>query len=153
MNLYNKAYTSMKGTLSHFNTPEEAIACYFEGAAKYLAKAEIAARENRIEDRSNLSDKALLIFGGILIHFDEASPEEKKKLKGLLDYCKLMNDLILRMNMKNDVEMAASLATEIKRMAIHWRAKGESIFLETSHNDTTPYPVPHSLAPPDFERA
>lgn len=134
MNLYNKAYTSMKAVVPHFKNPEEALSCYLEGAAKYLTKAAKAARENRIEDRSNLSDKALLIFAGILSHFDQSSEEEKQELKSLMDYCSIMNDLILRMNMKNDAEMAASLATEIQRMAVHWKEKSEENFSKEQEN-------------------
>ena len=153
-NLYNKVYTSMKEALPQFKNPEEALSFYFEGASKYLAKAEKAARENRIEDRSNLSDKALLIFSGILSHLEQSSPEEKKGLKSLIDYCYSMNELILRMNMKNDVEMANSLATEVKRMSEHWKTKSEESFLNaqkntsTVHNGTAQESITHPVETP-----
>tara|TARA_R110002111_G_scaffold239894_1_gene301536 strand:- start:33 stop:587 length:555 start_codon:yes stop_codon:yes gene_type:complete len=135
VNLYNKAYASMKESLPQFKNPEEALSFYLEGASKYLAKAEKAAQENRIEDRSNLSDKALLIFSGILSHLEQSSAEEKKNLKPLIEYCYSMNELILRMNMKNSVEMAGSLASEVKRMADHWKAKSEDVFLNIQHKN------------------
>tara|TARA_R110002095_G_scaffold214539_1_gene206819 strand:+ start:918 stop:1439 length:522 start_codon:yes stop_codon:yes gene_type:complete len=128
VNLYNKAYASMKETLPQFKNPEEAISFYLEGGSKYLAKAAKAAEENRIEDRSNLSDKALLIFSGILSHLEQASAEEKKALKPFIEYCYSMNELILHMNMKNDVEMAHSLAAEVKRMAEDWKGKAQENF-------------------------
>ena len=135
INLYNKAYSSMKESLPQFKNPEEALSFYFEGASKYLAKAAKAAEENRIEDRSNLSDKALLIFSGVLSHLEQSSTEEKKELKPLIDYCYSMNEIILRMNMINSVEMAHSLASEIKRMAEHWKAKSEKNFSEVLHKN------------------
>ncbi len=134
-NLYSKAYASMKESFPQFKNPEEALSFYLEGASKYLAKAAKAAQENRIEDRSNLSDKALLIFSGILSHLEQSSPEEKKGLKPIIDYCYSMNELILRMNMKNSVEMAHSLASEVKRMADHWKAKSEELFSDTQYNN------------------
>lgn len=135
VNLYNKTYVSMKESLPQFKNPEEALSFYLEGASKYLAKAEKAAQENRIEDRSNLSDKALLIFSGILSHLEQSSEEERKELKPLIGYCYSMNELILRMNMKNNVEMAASLASEVKRMADHWKEKSENVFLNVQHKN------------------
>lgn len=135
VNLYNKAYSSMKESLPQFKNPEEALSFYLEGASKYLAKAEKAAQENRIEDRSNLSDKALLIFSGILSHLEQSSEDEKKDLKPLIEYCYSMNELILRMNIKNNAEMAGSLASEVKRMADHWKAKSEDVFSDVQHKN------------------
>jgi len=146
INLYNKAYSSMKESLPQFKNPEEALSFYLEGAAKYLAKAEKAAQENRIEDRSNLSDKALLIFSGILSHLEQSSPQEKKDLKPLIEYCYAMNELILRMNIKNSVEMAASLASEVKRMSEHWKVRSEELFAEMQRKKASERPQKKTIS-------
>ena len=124
-NLYSKIYGTVQETVPKFKSPEDALSFYLEGAAKYLAKASMAAREERFEERSNHSDKALMIFNGILSHLEQSPPEEKKAVKSLMEYCQLMNDLIIRMNIKNDVTMADNMAKEVKNMSDHWKERSE----------------------------
>lgn len=123
VNVYQKAYGAVKEATNTFANPEEALAFYLEGASKYMAKAAVAAREDRFEDRFNQSNKALLIFYGILSHLEPLPAPEKRQMAGLIDYCKIMNEVIYRMNSKNDAEVAENLATEIKRMSDHWKQK------------------------------
>lgn len=150
MNLYNKAYTSIKETVPSFKNSEDAIGFYLEGAAKHLAKAEVAAKEGRIQDRSDSSDKALLIFSGILSHLEQFPSQEKQAIKGLIEYCYTMNEIILRMNIKNDLEMAASLPREVKRMAAHWKDKAEQVFAKASALAATEMPANTEGATADF---
>ena len=169
MNLYNKIYGNVQETVPQFKNPEEALSFYLEGASKYLAKAALAATEERFEDRSNHSDNALKIFNGILSHLEQSAPGEKKAVQSLNEYCRLMGDLIIRMNIKNDVEMAENLTKEVKNMADHWKERsdfaiakkatdyeGAEVTVDTSQqnvtmpNPTSPSPVHQGAKTADF---
>ncbi len=167
MNLYNKIYGSIQENIPQFKNPEEALSFYLEGASKHLAKAELAAKEERFEDRSNHSDRALLIFSGILSHLEQSPPEEKQDVKGLIEYCRAMNDLIILMNIKNDLKMAENLTKEVKKMALYWKERSDAAVVNRTANQdgnvkvlpdqsvtmphpTSPYPSTQGTKTADF---
>jgi flagellin-specific chaperone FliS len=122
-NLYNKIYKTVKDNGAHFETPDEVLAFFLKGAAKHMTLAAKAAQEGRIEDRSNSSDHALMIFASVLSVFDQGSQSDKRAAQPLVTFLQFMNELIIRMNIKNDLNLADMIARELHKAADLWAKK------------------------------
>jgi flagellin-specific chaperone FliS len=123
--LYNKIYKSVKDNGAHFETPEEALAFFLKGAAKHMTLAAKAAHDGRIEDRSKSSDHALMIFASVLSVFEQGSDSDKVAARPLVIFLQFMNELIIRMNVKNDPKLADIIARELHNAADLWTKKAE----------------------------
>lgn len=138
-NLYNKAYASMKENVPIYRNSEDLVAGFLESAGKYMRKATVAAKEDRFVDRSDHSDNALMLISGILGALDEYPAHEKHTVKNLQEYCALMNSLIIRMNVKNDGEMAENITTGLFDMAKDWKRKADLVAgQDSSAQETLP---------------
>jgi Flagellar protein FliS. len=146
--LYNKIYKSVKDNGAHFETPEEALAFFLNGAAKHMTLAAKAAHEGRIEDRSKSSDHALMIFASVLSVFEQGSDSDKVAARPLVIFLQFMNELIIRMNVKNDPKLADTIARELHNAADLWAKKAEQAHavLKQQEADTSQAALPSAAA-------
>ncbi len=120
-NSYDKLSEYGKQNDPVFVNAEEALAFYLQGASNCVAKAAAAIKSNNIEARSRYSDKAILIFSTIIGVIADCSATEMKKVKHLIDYLHIMNEMIIRMNIKNDLELAESIVIALDKMSNVWQ--------------------------------
>lgn len=133
--LYNTIYVNTKKNNVVFQNPEEALAFFLKGAAKHMALAAQAARDGRIEDRSNSSDHAMMIFASVINLFEQGSDEEQKEAQPITNFLYFMNELIVRMNIKNDLDLADVIVQELHKAADLWAEKAAKVDAVSKKND------------------
>ncbi|ARN84026.1 flagellar export chaperone FliS [Candidatus Nucleicultrix amoebiphila] len=103
----------------------EIVASLLDAASSNIRSAKIAIQNNDIPKRAEESQKAITILSGLHDTLLKNSPQQKEASKVLEDYYKTMNDLIVRMNARNDAETGEAIEQGLKKFAKAWRDMGK----------------------------
>jgi len=116
-----QAYKQTQTTSMTEEEPAIITAKLLEKAAQHLEKAAIAIDENRIEDRVNESNRAIVILTGLQGSLERETEAMAKNADVLDTFFQTMAGLITRMNATNDTNTALSIAKNLHVMAGSWR--------------------------------
>lgn len=98
----------------------EAVAQCLEIAGECMQRSVHHMHHKDIMSRAKESEKCITILGGLLEAI--SAEDDSEAIQNLKDYYKVMIDLVVKMNIKNDYILAQSLHDNFKKIAGSWRA-------------------------------
>jgi flagellin-specific chaperone FliS len=118
--LFSKAYKKTKQESTTFRNREELVGKLLAVAAKCMEDSSKLALEGKFEDRSHKTDRAIYILTNIRACLFEEGKSLHPTQKAFDDFLSAMNDLIIRMDIKNDAPLAEKLTENLTLMSLMW---------------------------------